>query len=116
MNIGLRFIAESEAHRQIRPGAPVVAGEQPCIHLAYRQAGPPSADAELGGAAAERSNLSTAVTLNRTDGNELRGTIERGRKSASEGKSPVEIGRRYVIVCLAAQAHTESQEVHFLRF
>ena len=57
MNVGLRFVTESETHGQRRPDFPVVTDETSEIELTCRKAWVPGNDAELGRSATESRDL-----------------------------------------------------------
>ena len=57
VNVALGFIAQSEAQREIRPRAPLVAREDAHVRLVHAQFGAARIDAELRGPAAQCADL-----------------------------------------------------------
>ncbi len=61
VDVGLRLVAQAQVDREIRPHAPLVAHEDPRVHLMHRKLRRAGAHGELRGASAQRANLRRRV-------------------------------------------------------
>ena len=129
INIGLRFVTETEAHGQRRTDFPVITNESSQIELTCRKPWITGDDAELARAPTESPNLRGVeskfleqhrppIAFNRSDRrydgltcrvtNQLIVGIQKRRSPTSKSERAVKILRCNVVICLVAQPQTKA--------